>query len=79
MSPVPECKPVAHGGPVDRPFEIFPCAKLSGSIIDRFGAIVRRFSARVGVSDSDDRLIFADLTLLADRNHGGCCVALKSH
>jgi fengycin family lipopeptide synthetase E len=62
-----ECLPIDHGGPVDRPFEVFPSSALERSIIDRFGPTARRFSSRVAVSDTVRQLTYAELASLADR------------
>ena len=62
-----ESVPIDHGGPVDRPFEPFPCSALERSIIDRFEAVARRFSTRVAVSDCARSLTYADFATLTDR------------
>ena len=62
-----ESVPVDYGGPVDRPFEPFPCSTLAGSITDRFSQTVRRFPERVAVSDLTRSLSYAELAGLVDR------------
>ena len=56
-----------HGGPVDRAFEAFPNKALEGSIIDRFDAVVQRYSERVALSDCVRRLTYGDLASLVGR------------
>ncbi len=67
MSPGPKCPPVDQGGPIDRPFELFPYSALDGSIGDRFDATARRFSERKAVSDCVGQLSYADLAVVVDR------------
>jgi amino acid adenylation domain-containing protein len=67
MAVLPECPPMDYGGPVDRPFEPFPHSALDGSIVERFEATARRFSARLAVSDCVRQLTYAELAILVDR------------
>jgi amino acid adenylation domain-containing protein len=76
MSHAPECRPIDYGGPIDRPFESFPCSALEGSIIDRFDTTARRFSSRIAVSDCARRLTYADLAILVDRIAAAIAVAV---
>ena len=59
--------PMDHCGPVGRSFEPFPGSALDGSIVDRFDAIVQRFSERVALSDCTDRLTHGELARLVYR------------
>lgn len=67
MSHAFECLPIDHGGPVDRPFEVFPYSALEGSVLDRFDAVVSRFPERLAIQDSTRRLIYAELAVIVDR------------
>src|SRR5580704_12283915 len=59
------CLPLDHGGPVDRPFEVFPVSALDGSVVDRFDAIVHRFPHRFAVQDATSNLTYSDLAAMA--------------
>jgi amino acid adenylation domain-containing protein len=59
--------PMDRGGPVDRPFEPFPSSAVEGSIVARFEATARRFSARIALSDMARRLTYAELATLVER------------
>jgi amino acid adenylation domain-containing protein len=62
-----ESVPIDHGGPVDRPFEPFPCSALEGSLVESFNAAVRRFWVRVAVCDCTRSVTYGDLAILVDR------------
>ena len=59
--------PTDHCGPVARSFEPFPGSALDGSIIDRFDAIVQRFSERVALGDCTHRPTHGELADLVYR------------
>jgi amino acid adenylation domain-containing protein len=67
MPPEPICLPIDYGGPVDRPFELFPYSVLEGSVIDRFYAMARRFSDRLAIQDLICCLTYGELAALVDR------------
>ena len=58
---------VDKGGPVNRPFDPFPCSALDGSIVDRFDATARRFSQHLAISDHVRRLTYRELAIIVDR------------
>jgi non-ribosomal peptide synthetase component F len=62
-----ESLPIDHGGPVGRPFEPFPCSALEASLVERFGATVRRFWGCIAVCDCTRSVTYGDLALLVDR------------
>ena len=67
MSDASKCLPIDHGGPVDRPFEVFPYSALEGSVLDRFDTVVSRFPERLAIQDTTRRLTYADLAAMVDR------------
>ena len=67
MSHESECLPIDHGGPVDRPFEVFPYSALESSVLDRFDAVASRFPERLAIQDTTRRLTYAELAAMVDR------------
>ena len=66
MSHASECLPIDHGGPVDRPFEVFPYSALESSVLDRFDAVVSRFPERLAIQDTTRRLTYTELAAMVD-------------
>jgi amino acid adenylation domain-containing protein len=60
-------RPLDYGGPVDRPYELFPESALDKSIVDRFETIARRFAARTAVADTARLITYAELAQLVVR------------
>ena len=59
--------PLDYGGPVTWPFEPFPAGALEGTVVDRFDAIVSRFSGRPAIADASGVTTYGELGALVDR------------
>lgn len=62
-----ESSAVDFGGPINRPFELFPASALDRPIRERFVAVARRYSTRFAIIDRTTRLTYGALAAVVEQ------------